>query len=168
MQGCDVLIEDPRWVEKGLPALARAACHNALKHLSFEPEDAELTVLGCNDARIAALNAEFRTKATPTNVLSWPAQDLAPGSVGQKPQTPETGPDGAMSLGDIALSFDTCAAEAAAAGLSIEDHTSHLIVHGLLHLLGYDHISDPDAALMEQLEIEILGKMGIDDPYNVR
>jgi probable rRNA maturation factor len=70
-----------------------------------------------------------------------------------------------IELGDIAISYDTCAAEAAAAAKPMQAHVTHLILHGLLHLLGYDHISDADAALMEGLEVEILGKMGHDDPY---
>ena len=70
-----------------------------------------------------------------------------------------------IELGDIALSFDTCRAEADAAGKPISTHTTHLIVHGVLHLLGYDHETDVDAALMEGIEVKILGKMGYDDPY---
>jgi probable rRNA maturation factor len=68
-------------------------------------------------------------------------------------------------LGDIAIAYDTCAAEAATAGITMADHTTHLIVHGLLHLLGYDHERDADATLMEGLETQILGKMGLSDPY---
>ena len=75
------------------------------------------------------------------------------------------GIDGMLELGDIALAFETCAAEAAAAEKPLDAHVTHLIVHGLLHLLGYDHENDPDATLMEGLEREILGKMGYDDPY---
>jgi probable rRNA maturation factor len=74
-------------------------------------------------------------------------------------------PGGMIELGDIAISYDTCAAEARAAGKPITAHVTHLIVHGVLHLLGYDHIDDTDAALMERLEVEILGKLGLDDPY---
>ena len=70
-----------------------------------------------------------------------------------------------LELGDIAISYDTCHAEAEAAGRPMADHVTHLIVHGLLHLLGYDHERDGDATLMERLEVEILGKLGLDDPY---
>ena len=75
------------------------------------------------------------------------------------------GLDGACELGDIAISYDTCAAEARAAGKPMTAHVIHLVVHGLLHLLGYDHETDADAALMEGLEVKILGKLGLDDPY---
>ena len=164
-ENLDIVIEDPRWDAAGLAGLAGQAVAGALVHLGLDPARVELTVLGCDDPRIATLNSDFRDKPNPTNVLSWPAQDLAPALHGDPPQTPRPDPDGMITLGDIALSYDTCAAEADAAGLQMQHHTTHLIVHGVLHLLGYDHIFDPDAALMEQLEIEILGKMGVDDPY---
>ena len=70
-----------------------------------------------------------------------------------------------IELGDIAIAFETCQSEADKAGLSLVDHTTHLIVHGVLHLLGYDHVRDQDATLMEGLETDILGSMGLDDPY---
>ena len=68
-------------------------------------------------------------------------------------------------LGDIAIAWDTCAAEAMAAGKPMEDHVTHLVVHGVLHLLGFDHIDDADAAQMEGLEVRILASMGLSDPY---
>jgi len=74
-------------------------------------------------------------------------------------------PTGVIELGDIAIAYDTCAGEAAAAGRPMADHVTHLLVHGTLHLLGFDHERDADATLMEGLEVEILGNMGIADPY---
>jgi probable rRNA maturation factor len=68
-------------------------------------------------------------------------------------------------LGDIAIAFETCEEEAAAHGKTMHDHVTHLLVHGILHLLGYDHIRDPDAELMEATEVRILAKLGLDDPY---
>ena len=85
----------------------------------------------------------------PTNVLSWPAEDLAAETGGHSRQPNPLILTGEIALGDIAISFDTCAREAAEAGKTMEDHVTHLIVHGMLHLLGYDHIRDPDATLME-------------------
>jgi probable rRNA maturation factor len=99
-------------------------------------------------------------------VLSWPAQPLAPITEGQAPPAPEQGFDGMIELGDIAIAYQTCAAEAAAQNKPLSAHMTHLIVHGTLHLLGYDHETDADAALMERLEVEILGNLGVDDPYN--
>jgi probable rRNA maturation factor len=123
--------------------------------------------LACDDVQIATLNAEFREKPTPTNVLSWPAEDLAAETDGASPTLPHPDITGEVSLGDIAISYDTCAREAADAGKSLAEHTTHLIVHGLLHLLGYDHVRDRDATLMEETEVKILGTLGIDDPYSL-
>jgi len=99
-------------------------------------------------------------------VLSWPAQDLAALVPGERPAKPLSDPfEDAISLGDIALAYETCAREAEAQNKPLANHTTHLVVHGLLHLLGYDHENDADADLMEQLEIEVLATMGIESPY---
>jgi probable rRNA maturation factor len=145
--------------------LAQTAVQATLTDQNLDPTQTELTILACDDPRIAALNADFRGKPTSTNVLSWPSEERVVLCPGDKPQPPKPGLDGMIELGDIAISFDTCASEAKAAGKPIEAHVTHLIIHGVLHLLGYDHIRDPDATLMEQLEVEILGKLGHDDPY---
>lgn len=159
----DVIIEDDRWQAAGLEPLAEAAAAAALAHLGLEPEEWEVSLLACDDARIATLNAEFRGKPTPTNVLSWPSEERAPDSPGTRPDLPLPCPD--PELGDIAIAYDTCLREAEDGGKPLADHVTHLIVHAVLHLLGYDHENDPDAALMEGLETEILGKMGLPDPY---
>jgi probable rRNA maturation factor len=162
----DIVIEDPRWEAAGLDDIAEAAAANALQFLGFSIDGYEIAVLACNDDRIAELNAEFRGKPTPTNVLSWPTFELAAAEDGAEP-TPPPPPDPMMgeSLGDIAIAYDTCQREAEAAGKTMTDHVTHLIVHGVLHLLGYNHVRDRDATLMEGLETRILGKMGIADPY---
>ncbi len=165
MDALDIVVEDDRWHALDLERLATATCTQTLRHLGIASEGTEVTLLACGDARIAALNADFRGKPTATNVLSWPAHDLGTEVAGGHPQAPRAGIDGMRELGDIALSFDTIMAEAAAAGRPPGAHVTHLIIHGLLHLLGYDHENDPDAALMEAIEVEILGKMGHDDPY---
>jgi probable rRNA maturation factor len=122
--------------------------------------------MGGDDARIAALNADFRGKTAPTNVLSWPADDLSPEAPGGAPAPPNPGThDDPAELGDIALAFETCTGEAAAAGLPVDHHVLHLIVHGTLHLLGYDHVHDADATRMEATEVAILATLGVADPY---
>lgn len=161
--GVDVLVEDPRWEEAGLSGLAGRAVTAALAHLGLDPAAWEVAILGCDDARIAELNATFRGKPAPTNVLSWPAEDLSPGRPGAAPEPPS---GDAPELGDIAIAYDTCAREAAAGGKPLADHVTHLVVHGVLHLLGYDHQTEADATRMERLETEILGKMGVADPYS--
>jgi probable rRNA maturation factor len=159
----DVMIEDARWRAAGLEALAETAAHATLTHLGLDPEAFEICVLACNDSRIAALNADFRGKPQATNVLSWPSEDRAADRPGLSPARPAPGGD--PELGDIAIAYDTCAAEASAAAKPFAAHVSHLIVHGVLHLLGYDHIDDKDGDLMEGIETAILGKMGLPDPY---
>ena len=161
----DINIEDPRWKAADLEGLAAKAAAAVLLRLGIDDDEAELSVLGCNDARIADLNAEFRGKPTPTNVLSWPAEERAAEVDGEMPEVPEADAFGAIELGDIAIAYETCAREAEAAGKPLEEHATHLLVHGVLHLLGFDHERDRDATLMEGLETEILGKMGIEDPY---
>ena len=158
----DCLIEDPRWEAAGLEALALIAADATLHHLDLQ--GFEVSIMGCDDARIAKLNADFRGKPTPTNVLSWPSDERGADVDGDAPDTPDpTDPE----LGDIAIAYDTCASEAAAAGKSLHDHATHLVIHGVLHLLGYDHERDADATLMEAIETRILGKMGLADPYRV-
>ncbi|MDU8942842.1 rRNA maturation RNase YbeY [Ovoidimarina sediminis] len=158
----DVVIEDPRWQALGLEPLATRAVAATLTRLGLG-EEWEVVCLGCDDARIAALNADFRGKPRATNVLSWPSAERAADRPGGAPVPPD--PLEGEELGDIALAYDTCAREAAEAGLSLDHHTTHLIVHGVLHLLGYDHESEADAALMEGLEVEILATLGVSNPY---
>ena len=158
----DCLNEDLRWDALDLEALALAASDAALAELGLDPEAWEISLMGCDDDRIAALNADFRGKPTPTNVLSWPSDERGVDLAGEMPAAPDpTDPE----LGDIAIAYQTCEAEAQAAGKPMAEHVTHLIVHATLHLLGFDHERDEDATLMEGLESQILGKMGLDDPY---
>lgn len=159
----EVVIEDARWQDAGLVALAEQGSAAALRHLSLDPDAWEIALLGCDDARIAILNQEFRGKPEPTNVLSWPSADRAPSAPGGTPPPPDPGAD--PELGDIAIAYDTCLREAGEAGRPLADHTCHLIVHAVLHLLGYDHGTLEDAELMEGLETAILATLGIPDPY---
>ncbi|HMM08574.1 MAG TPA: rRNA maturation RNase YbeY [Paracoccus solventivorans] len=159
----DVVIEDERWQDAGLEALAARAAAATLRHLGLPSagEDVpEIVVMGCDDDRIAALNADFRGKPQPTNVLSWPSADPAPRAPGAVPAPPD-----ADELGDIAISYDTCAREAAAQGKPLADHATHLLVHAILHLAGYDHEDDADADTMEDAERAILATLDIPDPY---
>jgi probable rRNA maturation factor len=151
----DVGIEDDRWSAAGLEALADRAFGAVAAAHGWGEGLYEAALLGCDDARIAALNAQFREKPAATNVLSWPA--LAYDAPTYLPKDPE--------LGDIAIAYETCAREAADQGKPFEHHVSHLLVHGLLHLVGYDHETEQDAARMEAKEREILAKLGIADPY---
>ncbi|TPE50209.1 rRNA maturation RNase YbeY [Amaricoccus solimangrovi] len=155
----DLVIEEPRWEALGLGPLAEAAARRALEAAGLDPAAHELSLLACDDARIAELNADFRGKPKPTNVLSWPAFE---GEVpAPDPEDPEP-----LFLGDLALAYETCAREAEAGGISLADHATHLVVHGILHLLGYDHEMEDEADAMESFETKILASLGVADPYS--
>jgi probable rRNA maturation factor len=151
----DLVIEEPRWETISLSVLADRAARAVLLELERPPERHALALLAADDARLAGLNRDFRGRETPTNILSWPA------FAGDIP----AGGDEPVFLGDLALAYETCAAEAKAAGIPLADHAAHLVVHGVLHLLGLDHAEDADAEAMEALEAKILATMGVANPY---
>jgi probable rRNA maturation factor len=162
----DCIIEERRWEALDLPALAERAAGAAFAALGVTGEGFALAVLGCDDARIAALNGDFRGRARPTNVLSWPSEERGSGVAGVAPELPEPGPaEDAVELGDVALAYETCAREAEEAGRPLADHVTHLVIHAVLHLLGYDHGDEADARLMEGIEVRALALLGLPDPY---
>lgn len=123
----------------------------------------EISVRLTDDAEVRTLNAQYRQKDKPTNVLSFPMvqADLLE-TISQNSD------DGEVLLGDIVLAHGVCAAEAAERGIRIEDHATHLIVHGTLHLLGYDHMEEGEAEAMERIETDTLTSLGLADPYLIR
>ena len=164
----DLIVEEPGW-ERALPDLhpiATRAAELALGAAGLSPHAFTLAVLACDDDRIAALNAAFRGKSMPTNVLSWPAFPLAaamPGALPGRPPGPQAGQR--TPLGDVAIALQTVVREAETGELPLKNHTLHMILHGCLHLLGYDHERPEDAELMEGLERRALASAGIADPY---
>ncbi|MEM1236359.1 MAG: rRNA maturation RNase YbeY [Pseudomonadota bacterium] len=161
----EIAIESPDWDAPALQALATEAVTATLSRLNLPAGAFEVSILACDDARIAVLNAEFRGKPTATNVLSWPAEERAPETPGTMPDLPDPGDPMEAELGDLALAYETCAREAAEAEKPLEAHLTHLVVHGTLHLLGFDHETDADATLMEGLEVEILATLNMANPY---
>ena len=153
------------WPAGEWDALAQSAA-SATAQIAPELANPRLvaSVLFTTDDRVHELNHEWRQRDKPTNVLSFPMLERA--------DLIHLDPDGSSEmppvlLGDIALAYETCAREAAAKRIPLADHAAHLIIHGLLHLAGYDHeISDEDAEAMERLEINALALLGIADPYN--
>jgi probable rRNA maturation factor len=136
---------------EGLDALVAGSVRAALDESGDElAEGAEVSLLFCDDAAIRALNRQFRGQDKPTNVLSFPGPEPV---------------ESAAFLGDIAVAFETVAREALEQGKSLEQHCRHMIVHGFLHLLGYDHEDDEEAEAMEAMETRILQRLGVDDPY---
>jgi probable rRNA maturation factor len=162
----DTLIEDHRWDGLGLAALADDVMRATLTSVGLPTGGYEISLLGCGDKRIAELNEDFRGKPQPTNVLSWPSDELSSATDGGHPARPRPGPEEMpQELGDIAIAWETCEREAAEQGKDMRDHVRHLLVHGTLHLLGYDHLRDGDAQLMEETETRILASIGVADPY---
>lgn len=149
-------VEADNWpTEEELAAIARKAVEAALSIAGLRcVEESELSLLFTDDEAIVRINSEWRGVAKPTNVLSFPGADLKPGD------TP------GQVLGDIVLAHETITREADLEGKAFEHHLTHLIVHGLLHNLGYDHGDDEEADLMEALERRILASLGIADPYD--
>ena len=149
----EIAVEDPGWDKLADLEAVVAGCLEAALNESgaTPPEGAEVSFLFCADARIHELNRDFRGKDRPTNVLSFPGLEPV---------------ESAHFLGDIALACETITREAVEQGKPFEDHCRHLIVHGFLHLLGYDHEAPADATEMESLEVRILRKLGIADPYS--
>lgn len=143
-----MVVEEAAWrSHRGLlPKLQAAA--EAARRAAKLPAKRRITILLADDARLKALNHDFRGKRKPTNVLSFPS-------------------DAADYAGDVALAYGVTKAEARKAKKPLADHARHLVVHGVLHLAGYDHMTDADAGVMEPLETRILAKLGMANPYEV-
>jgi probable rRNA maturation factor len=150
----DISIACESWSQlEGLEQLAESALQIAAKESGKKLFDgAEVSLLLCDDARIRELNRNWRKLDKPTNVLSFPA--VAVDRLATAPL-----------LGDIAIAFETVLRESKDEQKSLRDHTSHMIVHGLLHLLGYDHETEAEAEDMEDLERRALARLGVADPY---
>ena len=164
----DLVIEEPAWSESlpEIEALANTAARLALEGAGLNPALWSLCLLACDDTRIAALNNDFRSKAAPTNVLSWPAFELARAHPGAHPAPPpHTGSSLRQSLGDVAIALQTTRREAEDSAIPLKNHAIHLILHGSLHLLGFDHETDEDAEIMERIETRALARIGVADPY---
>ena len=149
-----VTVEAPGWAaEADLDRLVRRAVVAVAAELSLaSPEPTELGVTFTDDAAIRVLNAQWRGQDKPTNVLSFPA-------------FPEGGDVLPPMLGDIVLARETIEREAALDGKPFDHHLTHLVVHGLLHLLGFDHETDDEAEEMEATERLVLASLAIPDPY---
>ena len=153
-----IIVEDANW-RAAVPDVrvrCRRAARAALAAGSGKSGGREATVLLADDATLRDLNGRFRGQDKATNVLSFPNDDRGAGG-----ETPR-------SLGDVAVAFGTARDEARADGKPLADHLSHLVVHGMLHLLGFDHQRDDEAERMESLETEVLAALGIDSPYGRR
>ncbi len=157
----DILIESSLWEtpsgddNETYETLARSCVDAVWARLELPQQETELSLVLTDDTSIRTINAQWRNKDKATNVLSFPAFDIAPGDA--------PGP----MLGDIIIARETVEREALEENKSFNQHLHHMIVHGLLHLLGYDHEDDEEAEEMEGLEREILHALAIPDPYTV-
>ncbi|MDO1580825.1 rRNA maturation RNase YbeY [Rhizobium oryzicola] len=155
-----ISVESDGWpTEEALTAMSERVIGAAAKYLAAEEEQpfpsqpVELSLVFSDDAQIREINAEWRGKDKPTNVLSFPAFPVEPGDM--------PGP----MLGDIVIARETVEREAVELDKPFDEHLTHLLVHGFLHLFGYDHMETEEAEEMEGLETRILAKLGLSDPY---
>ena len=149
-------ISDPRWVDHLLKSEAKCVrlTDLAARHLSTQfTNTIEVALLWTDDQTIADLNHRFRGKSGATNILSFPS--------GEQTVLVED----RLFLGDLVFGYETVMSESKAIGIAVQDHIAHLVLHGLLHLAGFDHVHDDEAADMESLETYLLSEIGIADPY---
>jgi len=158
----DLVVEDDRWHEThpGLAEVCRVAVGAALAGAPGEvvgPRPVEVCVVATDDDTVRGFNRDMRRVDAPTNVLAFASREI--------PDLPAVAPGEAEGLGDVVLALETVRREAAEKGLPLDHHLCHLLVHGVLHLLGYDHREDDEAEAMERLEARVLSGLGIADPY---
>jgi probable rRNA maturation factor len=159
---CDLSWTDGEW--QPLATRAVAATITATPHADVATTAAtvEVSIRLTSDDEVQTLNRQYRQQDKPTNVLSFPM--VQPDLIDSLANTD----DGEVLLGDIVLAYETCEREAKERGISTEDHATHLIVHGVLHLLGYDHMTDADAEYMEAIERDVMASLGLHDPYPIQ
>lgn len=146
----DAWEEAAEWIAERAALAALAAARPA------DAGPAELSIVLADDGMVQQLNRDYRGKDKPTNVLSFALTES---------EGPELEPGAPELLGDVFLAYETVAREAAEQGKTLDDHLTHLVVHGVLHLLGHDHDTDPEADAMERLEVRVLATLGVADPY---
>jgi probable rRNA maturation factor len=146
------------WAKLARSAATAAIAESACPQLGQGDRSVELSVRLAGDEEVHALNSEWRGKDKPTNVLSFPMAEED-----ELEDAADAGPE--LMLGDIVLAHGVCAAEAQEKAIPLRDHAAHLMVHGTLHLLGYDHMDEDSAADMEAREVRALARLGIRDPY---
>ena len=158
----DLVMEDARWKKLNLLQIANAAFKETLSQLNLRSENFICCILACNSKKIKGLNAQFRGKNNSTNVLSFPSthEIYEVRNISKFESKIDT-----FELGDIAIAYEICKKEADISKIDFEDHVYHLIIHSVLHLLGFDHEEEKNAAEMEKIEVQVLAKLGITSPY---
>ena len=156
-------VDNARWERLTLAAVRAAVTHTPHGELLTTPAQVEVSVRLTSDEEVHTLNRQYRGKDKPTNVLSFPM--VQPDLIDTVTQNSD---DGEVLLGDIVLAHGVCEREAADKGIPPAEHVTHLVVHGTLHLLGYDHLTDEEGDAMEEIERAALADLGIADPYLIR
>ena len=160
MSGITLLVEDPNWrVHRGLQARLKHAAQAARRAARLK---GDFCILLADNKTLRRLNRDFRGKDKATNVLSFPGTPIDGRTAGRLASAAAPG-----YAGDIAIAHGVTKAEAKAAGKTFADHATHLVVHGVLHLAGHDHERPKDAKVMEPLEVKILARLGVSDPYRM-
>ena len=158
----DLIMEDTRWKTLDLMHIVNNAFNETLSQLNLKSENFICCILACSNNKIRDLNIQFRGKNTFTNVLSFPSKVEICEVKNRSKSEVDVDP---YELGDIAIAYEVCKNEAASSELKFEDHVCHLIIHSVLHLLGYDHEEEKNASKMEKIEVQVLANLGISDPY---
>jgi probable rRNA maturation factor len=160
----DIVVQSPLWnAERGIKGVLRRAVAEAAWSAKAAAKNGELAIVLTDDAAIRALNRHWRRQDKPTNVLSFPAT-----AAEHTPARPNRRNGAPRHLGDIVIAYQTTAREAKAEHKPFRHHLAHLAVHGFLHLIGYDHEVDAEAQAMEGLEIAVLARIRVPNPYAAR
>ena len=166
----NITFKDKRWVKIPLEEIAKGALKLIIDKFLGQDNNFEVSILASDDAEIRELNKNFRGNDSSTNIISWPeheTQSNQPGHIPNLVYKLKSGFERLTFLGNLAISFDRCSSEAEEKNIKFEDHVLHLLLHGCLHLIGFDHQNDLDANLMEDIEIRLLSVVGIKNPYEL-
>ena len=158
----DLVIEDARWKTLNLLKITNAAFKETLSQLNLKSENFICCILACSSKKIKGLNAQFRGKNISTNVLSFPSTPEICKAKSSPKFEANVDP---FELGNIAIAYEVCKKEADFSKIDFEHHVYHLIIHSVLHLLGYEHEEEKNAAEMEKIEVQVLANLGINNPY---
>ena len=153
---------DDEWTRHAARAASAAIAATRFASLEAATARIEISIRLTSDDEVQRLNRQYRQQDKPTNVLSFPM--VQPDLI----ETLANTDDGEVLLGDIVLAYETCAREAVERGVSVQDHAMHLIVHGVLHLLGYDHVTDSEGEAMEAIERDVMASLSLHDPYPIQ
>ena len=166
----NIIFKDKRWVKIPLEEIGKGALKLIIDKFLGQDNNFEVSILASDDVVIRKLNKKFIGKDGSTNIISWPEHETLSNQPGHIPDLVtklKSRSEGLTFLGNLALSFERCSIEAKEKNIHFEDHILHLLLHGCLHLIGFDHQNEKDANLMEDIEIRLLSGVGIKNPYEL-